>query len=308
MKAFDVITPFDICVDFLMDLGSAIPEFGQKENLVQDYELVMGGSACIFAAQCAKLGLKTTGPGSVGEDSFGDFMLECLSNAGVDISHIRKNQDKTALTLCLTKSGGDRAILTYMGAMDTVRREWIEELLPKTRHLHICSYYLLKSLQEAYPEVLKKAKDLNVTISLDTNWDPDENWDGGVRDILPYVNIFMPNENELMNITGKNNVEEALRYAGQMVPVIAVKCGEAGAYAYCEGTVHKCEAMKITVADTVGAGDSFNGGFVYGFLSGISIEDCLKAGTTCGSLNACFPGGTKGQPDIDELKKYMGTV
>ena len=308
MKQYDVITPFDICVDFLMDLGTTEPEFGQKEKLVDDYGLEMGGSACIFACQCAKLGLKTTGPGSAGNDSMGEFMLDCLKTSGVDTSHIRESQDKTALTLCLTKTGGDRSILTYMGAMDTVKGQWLEELLPKTRHLHICSYYLLKNLQAEYPKILPKAKELGVTISLDTNWDPEENWDGGIKDILPYVDIFLPNENELMHIMGKNDIQEALKCAGEHVPIIAVKCGEEGAYAYREGTVHKCGALKITVADTVGAGDSFNGGFIYGYLSGLSIEECLKAGTVCGSLNACYPGGTKGQPGIDKLQEYLKTT
>lgn len=302
MKEFDVITAFDICLDFLVDLGGTIPEFGQKEKLVQGYELEMGGSACIFATQCAKLGLKTTGAGSVGDDSFGMFMVDALKNAGVDTSYIRQNPDKTALTICLTKTGGDRSILTYMGAMDTVNPDWIDELLPKTRHLHVCSYYLLKNLQEPYPKLLKKAKELGVTVSLDTNWDPDEKWDGGIKNILPYVDIFLPNENELMYITGKNSVSEALKYAGKTVPIIAVKCGENGAFACCGGETYKCDAMNITVADTVGAGDSFNGGFIYGYLSDMPIDECLKIGTTCGSLNATQYGGSKGQPYLKEIK------
>jgi sugar/nucleoside kinase (ribokinase family) len=305
MKEYDVITAFDMCVDFIMDLGDTEPEFGQKEKLVNGYKLEMGGSACIFACQCAKLGLKTTGVGSIGLDSMGVFMLDCLSESGVDISHIRKTPDNTGLTLCLNKDGGDRSILTYMGAMDTVKQIWIEELLPKARHLHICSYYLLKSLQSSYPDILKAAKALGMTISLDTNWDPDEIWDGGIRDVLPYVDIFLPNENELMYVTGRDNVQDALRYAGEIVPTIAVKCGGDGAYAYCKGEIHKCKAMDVQVVDTVGAGDSFNGGFIYGFLSGLSIPDCLKAAVTCGSLNVRYNGGTKGQPLLEDLVRQM---
>ena len=303
MKEFDVVTAFDICVDFLMDLGDTEPEFGQKEKLVDGYGLVMGGSACIFACQCAKLGLKTTGAGSIGDDSMGTFMLECLEQGGVDTSYIRKSQDRTGLTLAMSKKGGDRSILTYMGALDTVQKSWIEELLPKTSHLHICSYYLLKGLQAEYPDILEQAKKLGVTVSLDTNWDPDENWDGGVRNILPYVDVFLPNENELVYITGQDNIQDALRYVGEKVPIIAVKCGEDGAYASCKGTIYKREAIRVDVADTVGAGDSFNGGFVYGFLSNLPIEECLIAGTTCGSYSTRFPGGTKGQPTLKELKK-----
>jgi len=305
VKKYDVITAFDICVDFLMDLGTTEPEFGQKEKLVDGYGLEMGGSACIFACQCAKLGLLTTGVGSIGTDSFGKFMLDCLSKDGIDTTHIRENKEQTALTLCLNKAGGDRSILTYMGAMDTVQKAWLEELLPQARHLHVCSYYLLKSLQPEYPTILKKAKELGVTVSLDTNWDPEETWDGGIQDILPYVDIFLPNENELMLIAQKDNVEDALRQVGGLVPTIAVKCGEEGAYAYCKGKTYKSDAMKVTVADTVGAGDSFNGGFIYGLLNGLSMEECLKIGTICGSLNVSKSGGTAGQPNMAELRNHI---
>ncbi|MCL2499826.1 MAG: sugar kinase [Defluviitaleaceae bacterium] len=305
MKKYDVVTAFDICVDFLMDLGITEPEFGQKEKLVDGYGLEMGGSACIFACQCAKLGLSTAGAGTVGTDSFGAFMLDYLTRDGVDTSHIRAKTDKTALTLCLNKTGGDRSILTYMGAMDTVQAAWLEALLPQTRHLHICSYFLLRNLQAEYPSLLQKAKALGVTVSLDTNWDPEEKWDSGVKNILQYIDVFLPNENELMLITGKDNVRDALLYVSDLVPVIAVKCGAEGAYAYKGGTVHKCGAMEIEVADTVGAGDSFNGGFVYGYLNGLSMDECLKAATTCGSLNAAKHGGTAGQPKLEDLKKYI---
>ena len=305
MKKYDVVTALDICVDFLLDLGTTIPEFGQKEKLIEGYGLEMGGSACIFACQCAKLGLKTTGVGSASQDSFGIFMLDCMQKSGVDTSHIQTSQQKTALTLCLNKEGGDRSILTYMGAMDTVKPAWIQELLPQTRHLHICSYYLLKTLQDAYPDILKKAKAQGVTVSLDTNWDPEETWDGNIQNILPYIDIFLPNENELMLITGKNSVQGSLEYTSKLVPIIAIKCGEEGAYAYCNGEVSKCSAMEVTVADTVGAGDSFNGGFIYGYLNGLTIEKCLKAGTICGSLSVSQPGGTGGQPTIAALKNYM---
>jgi len=104
-----------------------------------------------------------------------------------------------------------------------------------------------------------------------------------------------------MYITGQSNVYDALKYAGEKVSVIAVKCGSEGAYAYYKGAVYKQAALKIAVADTVGAGDSFNGGFIYGYLSGLPIEECLRIGTVCGSLSACYPGGSKGQPGLKDI-------
>ena len=305
-KEYDVITPFDVCVDFLVDLGETVPEFGQKEKLVDGYNLEMGGSACIFACGCAKLGLKVTGAGYAGDDEMGALVVSTLKEACVDTSHIRIGRAKTALTLCLTKPFGDRSILTYMGEMDSVRGEWITQMLSKTRHIHICSYYLLKGLQESYPNILSRAKEFGCTVSLDSNYDPDETWDGGINNVLPYVDIFLPNENELRLITGKGSVDEALRHAGERIPLIAVKCGENGAYAYEKGKVIKSEAIARPVADTVGAGDNFNAGFIFAFLQGYSVEDCLRAGVFCGSESVTRPGGTKGQTDVYKLKKHLG--
>ena len=303
---FDVVTALDVCLDFMVYLGDTEPEFGQKEKLINGYSLEMGGSACIFASQCAKLGLMATGPGAIGADSMGEFVLSNMSKHGVDISHIRKVPGGiTALGAALTKADGDRSILTYMGVMDTVEASWLKELLPQTKHLHVCSYYLLKNLQGEYKHILPKLKKQGVTVSLDTNWDPDETWDGGIRDILPYVDIFLPNENELINITGKSSINEALEYAGKQVSIVVVKCGEKGAYAYHQGKRYESGALKVEIADTVGAGDSFNGGFIYGFLSGMPLDKCLQAGTICGSLSTRLPGGCQGQPNLEELRRYM---
>lgn len=308
MKKYDVLTAFDLCVDFLIDLGQNNPEFGQKEKLVPDYSLEMGGSACIFACGCSKLGLSATGVGSLGSDSMGDFMRDTLEAQGVDISHIRQHENKTGLTLCLTKQVAnetDRAILTCLGAMDVIEPSWIEALLTETRHVHVCSYFLLKSLQKEYPRLLSRAKEMGVTISLDTNWDPEETWDSGIQDILPYVDIFLPNEQELMNITGATNVQTALENLGKTVPIIVVKCGEKGAYAYCQGVTRHSQALQSEVIDTVGAGDSFNAGFIYGYLNQHTIQECVQIGTICGSLNTRFPGGIKGQPNLEKLNEYL---
>jgi len=302
-KKYDILTVFDTCVDFLVDCGDVVPEFGQKEKLINGYSFEMGGSGCIFACQTAKLGLKTTGIGSVGIDNMGDIVLEGLSSASVDISHVRKSDEiNTGLGVTLVKSDGDRSILTYMGTIDMVDGGALKALLPDTRHLHICSYYLLKSLQPAWKDIVLQAKKYGVTISLDTNWDPDEEWDGGIREILPLIDIFLPNENEIMYITGQKEYTSALKYASELVPLVVVKCGKDGAVAYHQGKTYECKALDVTVKDTVGAGDSFNGGFLYGWLNNMPIEQCLKIGTVCGSLSTQQPGGSAGQPDLKAIE------
>jgi len=300
-KQYDILTVFDICADVLIDCGDTQIEFGQKEKLVNSYGVELGGSGCIFACQCAKLGLKTTGVGTVGVDSMGQVVLSGLEDAGVDTSYISKTDKvSTGIGVALVTADGDRSILTYMGTIDMIDGTVLLGLLPRVRHLHICSYYLIKTLQPEWIKIVKKAKSHGVTISLDTNWDPEEKWDGGIYEILPYVDVFLPNENEVMYIARQGkaetcNYDEAVKHMCKIIPTVVVKCGEKGAVVYHQGNVYQCPALDVNVKDTVGAGDSFNAGFLYGWLNAMAIDDCLRIGVMCGSYSTREAGGVAGQ-------------
>jgi sugar/nucleoside kinase (ribokinase family) len=308
-KRIDVLTFGDLCVDLILSDKDIAPEFGQKEKMIHDYSLQMGGSCSIFACQAAKLGLKTSIIGKVGTDAFGQLILNNLNDSGVCIEHIQKDPKiKTGITVILNAID-DRAMLTYNGTIDGVEPGDIpDELLKTVRHLHIGSYFLMKKLQPCYPELVKKLKKYGATISMDTNWDPEEKWNSGMWDILPYVDIFLPNENEAMAITGEATVEKAIDKLKEVVGIVVVKMGAKGAIAYKGGNIYRAETLEVEVVDSVGAGDSFDGGFVYGYLSGKSVEQSLRIGCICGSLNVTKAGGTKGQPGLEEINCYLGGI
>lgn len=305
-KKFDVLTFGDICVDLILSGSNMVPEFGQKEKLVDDYSLEMGGSCTIFACQTAKLGLRTVVAGKTGDDRFGDMVRSTLADAGVSLEYLAKScGSKTGVSVILN-AGEDRAILTYNGTIDVLGlRDIDEELLGLVRHLHIGSYFLMKKLQPAYPEIIRKLKSYGATISLDTNWDPEEKWDSGIREILPYVDMIFPNENEAMAITGENSADKAIMKLSKIIPIVAVKKGKDGVVTYSGQQIVYTPAIDVIKVDAVGAGDSFDGGFVYGYLTGRSIEDCARIGCICGSLNTRASGGTRGQPGIEEMLGYL---
>ena len=305
-KDIDVLTFGDICVDLILTGKDIVPEFGQKEKLVDNYSLEMGGSCSIFACQTGKLGLNTAVVGRVGDDQFGELVINTLQDSGVSTACIKKDHSqKTGISVALSTID-DRSILTYNGTIDGIEPGDItDELLKSVRHLHIGSYFLMKKLQPLYPEIVKKLKAYGATISLDTNWDPEEKWDSGIWDILPYIDIFFPNENEAMAITKENSAEDAIERLKSLIPVVAVKKGKEGAIVYAEGNTYYSPSIDIVKADAVGAGDSFDGGFIYGYLTGRSIEECGRIGCICGSLNTRMEGGTKGQPVLDEVMKYL---
>ena len=302
---YDILTVFDICADLVVDLGDTVPEFGQKEKYVDSFALEMGGSNCIFACQCAKLGLTTTGAGVIGGDIFGSMVAVTLQKSGVDISNIiAEDNIKTGLGLHLMRQG-DRSILTYSGSIGAVKPGHItDELLQSAKHLHIGSYYLLDGIRDTLPDILRRAKNFGLTVSLDTNWDPSEMW-VLPDEILSCVDVVLPNRNEALLLTGCSDIDAAIEILAEKVRVVAVKLGAEGGIVCSDGKKIKLPAMTVNVADTIGAGDSFDAGFIYGCINELSPEDCLRSGLYCGSMNTKKAGGIAGQAMLSDLLEYL---
>ncbi|MGI5878319.1 MAG: carbohydrate kinase family protein, partial [Christensenellales bacterium] len=235
MASYDVICLIDTCVDFIVT-GDTVPEFGQVEKCVDDYRLELGGSGSIFACQCARLGLRTAAVGAVGCDAFGDLFIAALRQAGVSDAYIRRDARlKTGVTAHLVH-GSDRAMLTYTGTIDAVTPADVPDaVLGSARHLHISSYYLMRNMTPHFAELARRARALGMTVSLDTNWDPDQTWDGGLWETLRHTDYFLPNENELLRISGERDVEKALSALGCTVPFVTAKQGESGALLWARG-------------------------------------------------------------------------
>ena len=313
---FDLLVIGEINLDFILRGEDVRPEFGQKEKVVSDALLTLGSSSAIFACQAARLGLRTAFIGVVGEDLFGGLALQSLSVRGVDThACIRDASLKSGVSVILVQPDADRAILTYPGSIGALRADQIDRaMFGRARHLHIASYFLLDALRPDLPLVLGEAKRAGMTVSLDTNWDPNGEWDIG--DILAHCDVFLPNEAELLAIAPgsrspkagsgaewepqRPDVETALAQLQRRVNVIAVKQGARGALAVSGDERAACPALPVQVADTVGAGDSFDAGFVYGYLQEWSLPDTLRLACACGSLSTRSVGGTTSQPTLEE--------
>lgn len=306
-KLYDVITYCDISCDLIINGDDIKSEFGQKEKLVTDYSVEMGGSCPIFACQAAKLGLKTVAVGKVGNDYFKNIIIETLKDAGVILSFLTvTDKYKTGISVALTNDQ-DRSIFTYSGTNDAFDKDDINiDVIASSRHLHIGSYFLMKNFTRNLLPVLKDVKRNGTTVSLDTNWDPDEKWDNGIWSILPYVDVFLPNENEVKAITGESNLEKAINLLRKEIPILSVKKGKNGADTYDGNNIVRMKPLEgVPKIDAVGAGDSYDGGFIYGYLTGRDLQTCTKLGCICGSLNTRGEGGTKGQPRLNEMLEYL---
>jgi sugar/nucleoside kinase (ribokinase family) len=296
-RQYDVITFGDMCVDLIVTGNDVVPRFGQVEKLVGDYVVEMGGSCCIFACQAAKLGLRVGILGRVGDDGFGRLILRRLGECGVDTRHVIVDPTlKTGLGIALCQ-GDDRAILTYMGSISALRPgDVTDEFLASARHLHHGSFFLHTRLRPHVPDILQQARRLGLTISLDTNWDPSEQWNSTLADALKLADISMPNRREALLISGKSRLEEAVaHFHAQGTPIVTVKQGSDGAGVYSAGVRHECSVIPATEGDSVGAGDSFDAGFLAGWLRGLPLSQCLDIACQCGRSVANAIGGLQGQ-------------
>ncbi|MBV8550911.1 MAG: sugar kinase [Acidobacteriaceae bacterium] len=291
MKVFDCLVAGETNVDLLLDTKSEL-EFG-KEKLAERMSLVLGGSSSITAFNLARLGASVRFVSVVGTDSFGRFIEERLEAAGVDLSAMRRSKKAaTGLTMWLSRRGR-RAGLTYAGTISMLRESDIRaEHLRLARHLHVGHYFLLKNFHGGAPAVFARARRMGLSTSLDCNYDPAEQWESGIWDVLRYTDVFLPNEEEALRLTGSGDCEKAAEKLAQFAGTVVVKLGRRGALAMARGQTFRVPAKRVRVVDTTGAGDSFNAGFLSRFLRGASLRECVEAGISSAAKCVQQAGGT----------------
>jgi sugar/nucleoside kinase (ribokinase family) len=301
---FDILVAGEINPDLILT-GDVSPEFGQVEKLVDSAVLTIGSSSVIFACGAARLGLRVAFIGVCGDDIFGRFMLDEMQKRGVDVSKVSFRSDgQTGLSIILNR-GTDRAILTHTGLIAALRTSDISDaLLQNTRHLHVASYFLQTNLQPDLPGLFRRARAFGLTTSLDTNYDPSESW-AGFDELLSVTNVFLPNEKELLSLSREATLDLAIDKLESNVETLAIKLGAEGALGVCGGEKIRVVSIPVNVVDTVGAGDSFDAGFLYGYLNGWTLEKSLRLGCICGGLSTQRAGGTEGQPVLEEALAYL---
>jgi sugar/nucleoside kinase (ribokinase family) len=301
---FDILVAGEINPDLILS-GNVLPEFGQVEKLVDSAVLTIGSSSAIFACGAARLGLKVAFIGACGKDVFGRFMLDEMQKREVDVSNVIIREDgHTGLSVILNQDS-DRAILTQPGLIADLQASDITSgLLRQARHLHVASYFLQIKLHPDLPALFQRAHSLGVSTSLDANYDPSEKW-LGFDDLLSITDVFLPNKTEALSITQANEVESASKQLAGKCELVAIKLGADGALACRQNKIIYAKSIALKVVDTVGAGDSFDAGFLYGYLNKWPLERSLRLACVCGALSTQRAGGTAGQPTLDEAMNYV---
>jgi sugar/nucleoside kinase (ribokinase family) len=305
-KPLDISIAGEINLDLIMyGLPEVMPL--ERELLGTDFQVTLGSSSAILAHNLAVLGAHVGFVTLVGEDPLGKVALERLGESGADLSRVRVTRDGTATGVTLVlPHGTPRHILTYPGTMATMRLGDLDiDYLKSAKHFHLSSLFLLHALQPDLPALFKELKVAGLTISLDTNDDPSGHWGGVLPELLEYVDLLLPNEGEACRMTGKNTLDEALDELAQHVPCIAVKCGSRGSVVRVARETFTVGGVPVQPVDAIGAGDSFNAGFLFGWLKGWPPDQCAYAGNVTGALSTLRVGGTEAFRDRDLVKSFL---
>ncbi|WXG47495.1 MAG: sugar kinase [Candidatus Atabeyarchaeum deiterrae] len=300
-----VVALGDINIDICM-IGSGRPEVG-RETLAKDMVVSPAGSTGYFAFAIARLGEECRFVGRLGGDYFGKMILDKMKSFGIQTGYIKVDPDAaTGVTVSVVMDNGERVLVSYLGPTELLSIGDVDErALKGARHLHMGAFPLLKSLQRSVPEIFMKVKKMGMSTSLDTGWDPTGRWD--VDETLQWVDVFLPNEEETIAMTGGKRITEGVEVLLAKGPsVVVVKRGAHGCTVATRERSVDIPAFKVKPVDTTGAGDVFNAGFVYAYLRGKPLPECAKYGNAAGALKT-LRSGCDAIPDLKSVESLILT-
>ncbi|HVN03841.1 MAG TPA: carbohydrate kinase family protein [Bryobacteraceae bacterium] len=296
----------DMNVDMILQGYRSFPAPG-RETLVNDFVMTLGSSTAITGAGLTRLGHTVAFAGLMGADDAGAFCLRRLAALGIDTSRTQVDPGhKTAVTVAIS-SPDDRSLVTFLGTIPFLTPAAIPDTyFAGFDHLHSSSYFLQTGmLPDGFADVFRRARQHGLTVSLDPACDPELEWKSGLRETLPYVDVFLPNETELRGVTGEADPVAGLRALAGTCGLAVVKLGASGAMALQDGQPVRVRAPAVTPLDPTGAGDNFNSGFLHAWLEGRALAEALRLGVACGSFAVRAMGGTGAQATEQEALELL---
>ena len=283
---------------------------------VTTFERKVGGAELNFAIGCARLGLHTKWVSRLGNDEFGRVIYNFARGEGVDVSEVKFVEGHpTSLNFKEIREGGDGKTFYYRlnSPILTLESEDISDgILEGVDIIHLTGVYLAIDPQNLriVKKLIELAKKKGVPISFDPNirlklWTIEEAR-AIYEKILPHVDILLTGLDEIRLITGKDSNEELAQVAMHYnIKDFVIKDGANGSKLYRNNQWHSAEAFSVNVVDTVGAGDGFDAGYIYGFVNGFKPDELLKFANGIGAIVTTVSGDNEGLPYLDEVKAFV---
>ncbi len=309
--ANEIMTMGEIIVEIMRD-GVEKP-LDKAETFKGPYP---SGAPAIFIDTVARLGHKAAIVGGVGDDDFGKCLLDRLEGDGVDCSNVIKNDRiSTGCAFVTYFANGDRKFIFHIGNTPAVLAPApAKEALEGLKYFHIMGCSLMANLDfgRRIVDTMKQANDMGAKVSFDPNIRPELLKDPEamdlVRDVLDRTNVFMPGKSELRMLSGKEDIDEAVKELFETKPtleLIVLKNGKKGCIIYSREETVSFGVYAIPPVDATGAGDSFDGAFLCGLLEGRSLLDAAKLATAAASLNTGAFGPMEGKINPENCARLI---
>ncbi len=295
-------------------LGRPVDHIPPKQGslILEEIRATAAGTAAGCCVGLAKLGVDVSTIGVVGTDALGDILVALMTNDGVKTNLIiRREAVPTTSTILPIRSNGERPALHAPGADRTLAFEDLTDehwrALSEAKVLHIGAPERISALAiSEFVHVVRRARSDDTIVTLDV-------LDRGCAELLQRltpllaeVDWFLPNEDQLRNLTGEDDLDRACNVVRELgVKGVAVTRGAEGCLVVAEGLSEELPALQVKVVDTTGCGDAFNAGFIVGLLLGWVPAECAWLGEACGALVAMGLGSNASLVSLNETLGFL---
>lgn len=291
--AFDLVTIGCVCADVKVQPVDELPARGTL-GLVPSLEMTLGGLAGVTAAVFSRLGGKAAFTGCLGNDAFGNFIVESFQEIGVNTQGIRRvREHHTAASVVLIDSSGERTFLHHVGTVGVVSEDDIDlDLAKRTKIFHWGGPGLTTQLHgKPIARVFKKIQSIGVKTSIDTCFDGSGTWLPLMEEALPHTSILCTSMSEAPHYAGTSDPHAILGFfAGYGVEHILLKMGDGGLLVRDQHETIAFKAHDVPVVDSTGAGDAACAGFLYGLVHQWPLARCGAIANAVGALTVQSTG------------------
>ena len=272
-------------------------------TLVETVTQQLGGNAGSTSYTLGKLGVPTFVVTLVGRDEAADAVLARLHAGGVDTSRVMRVEVPTSVAVSLVNQAGERALLYALGASAA---EFPAFPMAGADHFHLAAVFRMKHLRTAAPDVLRTAKELGQTTSVDTQWDTEDEWMKVLAPSLPFTDLLFVNEDEARMLTGHSDPEAA---AGTLLDAgaktVCVKLGAKGCQIFGPNITFASPGFRVHAVDSTGAGDCFVAGYIAGLQRGLPHTEAARVANAAGALSVGQLGATAGILNWEETQAWI---
>ncbi|OQY92304.1 MAG: hypothetical protein B6D39_04835 [Anaerolineae bacterium UTCFX2] len=282
----------NLTIDLIINQVPELPVWGQ-EVLGVSHSQVSSGQAGYTAFALRGLGVPVSLISLVGDDLYGQQIQTDLQKSGVDLDGVSVYPGgQTGITVAIVRADGERAFVSNLGCSVHFGLKDIAPFANKQREADIVGVVGIFNLPGfSLPDVHRLFTDLRAagkTTMLDSGWDPQKWQPDTLRDfraLLGKTTLFMPNWDEARAITGADNLPDSGRaLLGYGAELVVIKNGEEGSYVFTQNEESFLPALEVEVHDAVGAGDTFNAGFITGYRQGWRLKACLALGNAAAAI------------------------